>query len=684
MSTKKIAGHLLAGIKIAVLVLCSLACLLPAMASMTGRTGFQLENIDHSISLVDNFYDHANGSWQIANPIPDSESRWGTFNILRNNNTRQLRYILEAAVENTAAAAGSDIRKISDFYSTGMDVAKANQLGLSPIRKELEMINKISTSYDLQNTLQHLQLHGIETMFNLGQMQDFKNSERIVAVLDQGGLGLPDRDYYFRQDTKALNIRNAYQRHLATLFRMLGENQNNARSIAKSILALETTLAKNSMSKAERRDPAAIYHLLDIKELQRLMPSFSWKKYFSNLDLQHLEHINITSPEFFSELDQLLKKYPLSVWKNYLRWHLLDATAETLSAPFVDQAFTFKSALYGSKENKPRWKQVTDESNRVLGFAIGRIYVDLYFPARSKKRVVNILENIREALRANLHSLSWLAPATRQAAITKLDAMRHKIGYPVKWRDYSKLTVSTESYARNVLNGNAFLIRRELNKIGNEANQNEWLMTPQSVNAYYNPSMNEIVFPAGILQPPFFDSQAPESLNYGAIGAVIGHEISHGFDDQGSQFDANGNVSNWWTGSDKKHFKNAALCISNQFDQYTVDGDAPIQGRLVTGEAIADLVGLNLAWQAFSHATDIKHINPAYNMTEAQLFFYGFSHVWAGSARPEYLRARVQTDPHPPAKFRVNGTLVNFPPFAQTFALRPGNKLFSDRPCKVW
>ena len=657
---------------------------LPAMASMTGRTGFQLENIDHSIPLADNFYDFANGNWQKANPIPDSESRWGTFNILRNNNTRKLRYILEAAVDNSTATEGSDIRKIGDFYSTGIDVDKANLLGISPIRQELEMISNISTIYDLQNTLQHLQLHGIDVMFNIGQMQDFKNSKRIVAVLDQGGLGLPDKDYYFRQDPKALSIRNTYQRHLATLFRMLGENDKNARSIAKSILSLETTLASNSMSKSERRHPAAIYHLMTIKELQRLMPSFSWKKYFAKLDLQKLEDINITNPEFFSRLDLLLKKYPLSVWKNYLRWHLLEATAETLSAPFVDQHFSFTSALYGSKENKPRWKRVTDESNRVLGFAIGRIYVDLYFPPSSKKRVVNILENIREALRANLKSLTWLEPDTRQAAINKLDAMRHKIGYPVKWRDYSKLTVSRDSYARNVLNGNAFLIRRELDKIGNEANQNEWLMTPQSVNAYYNPSMNEIVFPAGILQPPFFDSMAPESLNYGAIGAVIGHEISHGFDDQGSQFDAHGNVRDWWTSSDKKNFEKAASCISIQFDQYTVDGDAHIQGKLVTGEAIADLVGLKLAWKAFTNTADINVINPAFNMTQAQLFYYGFAHVWAGSARPEYLRTRVQTDPHPPAKFRVNGTLRNFPPFAQTFALKPGSNLYTDTLCSVW
>ena len=515
-------------------------------------------------------------------------------------------------------------------------------------------------------------------------MQDFKDSLRIIAVLDQGGLGLPDRDYYLRQDAKSLKIRNAYLRHLATLFRMLGNSDKAAQSIAKSLLKLETDLAKNTMTRAQRRNPAAIYHLLNRKELTNLMPSISWKKYFADLDLQHVEEINITNPDYFHSLEQLLQRYPLTVWKNYLRWRLLDTTARTLSAPFINQNFAFKSVLSGSKEIKPRWKRVTDESNRVLGFAVGHIYVNLYFPAASKKRVIDILENLRKSLRSNIETIQWLAPATRKAAIEKPDTMRLKIAYPDRWRDYSNLIVSRDSYARNVLNGNAFLIRRELDKIGNIANKNEWLMTPQSVNAYYNPSMNEIVFPAGILQPPFFDSEASEALNYGAIGAVIGHEISHGFDDQGSQFDARGNVRNWWTKSDRKNFKNAASCISKQFDHYTVDGDAHIQGELVTGEAIADLVGLKLAWQAFSSSHDINTINPEFNLSAAKLFYFGFAHVWAGSARPEYLRTRVQTDPHPPANFRVNGALINFPPFAQTFELKPGDKLYSNSPCTIW
>jgi putative endopeptidase len=655
-----------------------------AIASMVGRPGFQLENIDHSVSPADDFYSYANGSWQQANPIPDSESRWGTFNILRSNNTRQVRYILEAAAENTNATSGSDVKKIGDFYATGMDTEKANNLGLSPIRPELNMINSINNIYDLQNTLQHFQLHGIDAIFNIGQMQDFKDSLRIIAVLDQGGLGLPDRDYYLRQDEKSLKIRNAYLRHLATLFRMLGNSDKAAQSIAKSLLKLETDLAKNAMTRAQRRNPAAIYHLLNRKELTKLMPSFSWKKYFAYLDLQHVEEINITNPDYFHSLEQLLQRYPLTVWKNYLRWRLLDTTARTLSAPFINQNFAFKSVLSGSKEIKPRWKRVTDESNRVLGFAVGHIYVNLYFPAASKKRVIDILESVRKSLRSNIETIQWLAPATRKAAIEKLDAMRLKIAYPDRWRDYSNLIVSRDSYARNVLNGNAFLIRRELDKIGNGANKNEWLMTPQSVNAYYNPSMNEIVFPAGILQPPFFDSEAPEALNYGAIGAVIGHEISHGFDDQGSQFDARGNVRNWWTNSDRKNFKKSASCISKQFDTYTVDGDAHIQGNLVTGEAIADLVGLKLAWQAFSSSHDINAINPEFNLSAAKLFYFGFAHVWAGSARPEYLRTRVQTDPHPPANFRVNGTLINFPPFAQTFELKPGDKLYNNSPCTIW
>jgi putative endopeptidase len=654
------------------------------LASMASRPGFQLENIDHSVSFADNFYDYANGNWQKANPIPDEESRWGTFNILRNTNNRQVRYILEAAAENTKAAAGSEIKKIGDFYSTGIDIEKANQLGLTPIRPELEMIKNINNIYDLQNTLQHFQLHGIDVIFNLGQMQDFKDSQRIIAVLDQGGLGLPDRDYYFNQDTKTLIIRNAYLRHIATLFRMLGENDISAKSIAKSILSIETDLAKKSLHLTQRRDPAAIYHLHDIKSLNKLTPVISWEKYFVDMGLAQVEEVNITQPEYFRAVDKLLHHYSLNSWKNYLRWRLLDATARTLSAPFINQNFSFKSRLSGSKEIRPRWKRVTDEANRVLGFAIGHIYVDLYFPASSKKQVIDILTDVRKALRTNINNSSWLSPATRHEALAKLDSMRSKIAYPSNWRDYSELTISRDSYARNILNGNAFLIRRELNKIGSLTHNNEWLMTPQSVNAYYNPSMNEIVFPAAILQAPFFDSNVPDAINYGAIGTVIGHEISHGFDDQGSQFDGHGNLRNWWTNNDKKNFNKSISCISKQFESYVVDGEAHLQGELVTGEAIADLVGLKFAWQAFSNSHDIDEVNSDFKLSATQLFFFGFAHVWASTARPEYLRTRVQTDPHPPANFRINGTLTNFPPFAKYFSLKPGDKLYKKSPCKIW
>jgi putative endopeptidase len=675
--------NLAKAIKIAFLLYGITFCL-SAIATMTGQPGFQLENIDQSIAPGNDFFSHANGNWLNANPIPDSESRWGTFNILRKKNTRQIRYILEAAAENTSASGSSDIRKIGDFYATGMDREKADRLGLAALRPELEMIDAIKNLYDLQNTLQHLQLRGINAMFNLGQMQDYQNSKLIIAVLDQAGLGLPDRDYYFRQDKKSLAIRSAYLGYLATLFRMLGENQNTSRTIAKSILELETALAKESMSRPERRDPKAIYHPVTRKQLNKIMPSFSWKNYFEPLALKDTEIINVTNPSFFRALNKLLNQRPLTDWKNYLRWRLLDATSHALSTPFVDQAFAFNSKLSGSKEIKQRWQRVTDESNRILGFAIGRIYVNLYFPETSKKRVLDILNNVRSALRTRLETQVSLTPATRLAAINKLDSMRQKIAYPGHWRDYSRLNVTRTSYVRNVLEGNTFLIRRELDKIGNPSNRNEWLLTPQSVNAYYNPSMNEIVFPAGILQPPFFDSSAPESLNYGAIGAVIGHEISHGFDDQGRLFDANGNVTDWWTKQDKRGFKDAAACITRQYDRYTVDGDAQLNGKLVTGEAIADLVGLSIAWQAFSESTDVDMINPAFKLPEARLFFYGFAHLWAGSARPAYLRKRVQTDPHPPAEFRVNGTLKNFPPFAKTFSLQPGDELRTNSPCTIW
>jgi putative endopeptidase len=653
-------------------------------ASMYGKPGFQAASIDHDISPAENFYLFANGNWLRANPVPESESRWGTFDILRDNNTRKLRYILEAAAENTHSTEGSEIRKIGDFFATGMDLDKANQLGISPIRPELDLIAGIASLYDLQNTLAHLQLHGIDALFGLGQMQDFTDNTRIIAVLDQGGLGLPDRDYYFRQDSKSLHMRNEYLRHLSRLFRMLGNEKSTASSIARTILKIETAIAKASLTRSQRRDPAAIYHLVDQSDLDKLMPSFSWKHYFRKIGIGRTDMINLTHPPYFRQLDALLKRFKLDDWKNYLRWRLLAGTSRTLSSPFVDLDFGLRALLTGSKEQKPRWKQVIDETNRILGFAVGRIYVNLYFPPQSRQRVMTILGNVRTALREELAELDWLSNTTRQSAIAKLDNMRHKVGYPDNWRDYSTLIITRDSYARNVLNGNAFLVRRELDKIDNPNNTNEWLMTPQSVNAYYSPSMNEIVFPAGILQPPFFDSGAPESLNYGAIGAVIGHEISHGFDDQGSQFDANGNVKNWWTEKDRIRFITAAECISKQFDSYIVDGDAQVQGSLVKGEAIADLAGLKLAWQALNKAIDVNQLSPGYQLPESNLFFLGFAHVWAASARPEYLRTRVLTDPHPPAMFRVNGTLYNFPPFGHSYDLKYGDPLYNATPCKIW
>jgi len=653
---------------------------------------FSQADLDRSVNPAQDFFLFANGGWNRANPLPEDYSRWGTFQLLGKRNQQLIRAILEEAAAKADTGTGklqSEERKIGDFYAGGMNTAAINAAGIEPLRPELDRINAIDSRQTLLKEIAHLQAMGVGALFGFGQMQDFTDSTRVIGVARQGGLGLPDRDYYLKDDDKSRAVREAYVAHVATMLGLAGEDKDKARAEATWILQFETKLAQASMSRIDRRNPHNIYHPMDLTQLQALTPHLAWPEYFTLVDVPDLKSINVAQPEFFREADKQLDALPLDNWKTYLRWCLVDAAAPYLSDPFVDEDFRFSAVLTGAKQNLPRWQRVAAAEDRALGFAVGKLFVARYFPASSKAQVLEILHQVKTALKDDLAQLPWMSPATRAQAIQKLSLIEEKIGYPDVWRDYSKLQIDRGSYVMNVLRANEFEHRRQLAKIGKPVDRTEWGMTPQTVNAYYNPSLNEIVFPAGILQPPFFDPAAPAALNYGAIGAVMGHEITHGFDDQGCQFDGRGNLKNWWTDEDLKKFQAATGAISDQFAQYTVAGGVHLQGKLVTGEAVADLGGVKLAWRAFQaahpdSAKDAPDKQRYGDLTLDQLFFLGFAHVWAMNVRPEEAHRLVLTDPHPPAVWRVNGTLVNLPEFQKAFGMPDRCPMVNPHRAVIW
>ncbi|HVC29260.1 MAG TPA: M13 family metallopeptidase [Gammaproteobacteria bacterium] len=653
-------------------------------AIVTGSDGLNLDWLDRSVNPAQNFFGYANGGWQKANPIPPAYSRWGTFNILQNENEDAIHKVLEDAAKNTQAQPGSDLQKIGAFFFSGMDEAAINQAGSKPLDPELDRINNITNLKQLQTEIAHLQMIGVDALFGMGEMQDFRDSTKVIGVVGQGGLGLPNRDYYLKKDPKFAKIRESYIQHIASSLELLGDTKDNAAREAGIVMDIETNLAKASMSQVEQRDPHAIYNVMNLVQLEKATPNFSWQDYFADVGHPELKSINLAMPKFFKAMGMQLASVPLSNWKTYLRWQLVDAFSPYLSQPFVDENFKMQSALTGSKELLPRWKRVTKAENNALGFAVGKAYVEMKFPPSSKAAVLEILHGIRAALNSDLKTIYWMGPDTRKAAIKKLDMMGERIGYPDKWRDYSALDINRGPYVLNVMRSNEFENNRELNKIGKPVDKNEWDMTPQTVNAYYDPSMNNINFPAGILQPPFFDPNAPMSVNYGAIGFVMGHETTHGFDDQGSQFDGHGNLKNWWTKADKRKFDKNVKCIADQFSAYTVDGDLHVQGKLVTGEAIADLGGLKLAWRAFHASPYYKEAKTIDGFTPDQQFFLGAAHVWAQNIRPEEARRLVTVDPHPPAMYRVNGTMANLPQFQQAYHVPKNSPMVNKHICVIW
>ena len=660
-----------------------------AVATMFGQTGhgYDLASLDKNTAACTDFFQYANGGWLTANPIPPAYSSWGVAQILSEKNRDVLREILEAAAKNTNAKKGSSEQKVGDYFGTCMDEAKIEAEGIKPLAPELDRIAKIKDVAGLQDVIAGLHTMGLHALFNSDSTQDFKNSAEVTFEVYQGGLGLPDRDYYTKTDEKSKGIRDQYVKHVAKMFELLGDDTAKAAAEAQSVLALETKLAEGSLTRVEMRDPAKIYHRMTVAQVTELAPAYDWPGYMQKLGVNSKGDVNVATPEFFKVVNQMLPSVPIAEWQTYLRWQLINNTAAALSSAFVNEDFNFKGTiLQGSKENLPRWKRCVAGTDRVMGEALGEVWVKKAFPPAAKARALEMVHNLEVALKSDIGTLTWMSDATRKQAITKLDAFLNKIGYPDKWRDYSSLEIDRGSYVLNRARAGAFEKRRDLNKIGQPVDKTEWGMSPPTVNAYYNPQINEIVFPAGILQPPFFDAEADDAYNYGGMGSVIGHEMTHGFDDQGSQFDASGNFANWWTEADLKNFKERAECVVNQFNGFKVEEGLYENGKLVVGESIADLGGLVVAYAAFQKAMEGKPRKVIDGFTVEQRFFLGYARGWATNMRPEVARLITIADPHPLPKFRVNGPLSNMPQFAQAFSCKAGDAMVrpeKDR-CQIW
>jgi predicted metalloendopeptidase len=648
--------------------------------------GFNVADLDRSCKPCDDFYQFAVGGWLKANPIPPEYPLWGSFITLAEKNVQALHGILEAAATNTSAAPGSNEQKVGDFYASCMDTKEIDAQGLKPITAELASIDAIHNTVGLLNTGARLQTQGVGVLFAFGSDQDFKDSSKVIGEANQGGLGLPDRDYYTRDDDDSKKLREQYVEHITKLFTLAGDAPQNAGAQAKTILEIETSLAKASMTNVDRRDPQKVYHKMTVADAQALTPHLSWDSYFQAVGGPKLSEINIGQPNFFKALDGMLASVSLADWKAYFRWHLLHRSAALLSDPFVQENFAFNGRiLTGSKEIRPRWKRCTSAVDQQIGEALGQVYVQKYFPPEAKARALDLVHNLLAALRDDLQTLPWMSPATRKAAIEKLEAFTIKIGYPDRWRDYSALKIDRGSYAVNTFRATQFETARDLAKIGKPVDRGEWGMTPPTVDAYDNAQLNEIVFPAGILQLPFYDPNRDDAYNYGGIGAVIGHEITHGFDDQGAQFDPKGNLKNWWTPEDLKSFQDRGECVVKQFDGYEVEKGLHENGKLVEGESIADLGGVTLAYAAFQKSQQGKTGDKDGNgFTPQQRFFLGYAENWAVNVRPELARLQTNTDPHPLPKFRANAPLSNMAEFAKAFGCKKGDAMVRAQVCKIW
>lgn len=646
---------------------------------MAKNWGFNVRELDTKVQPQDDFFHYVNNTWMKTHPVPPHESRWGTFITLRYKTERQLRALLYDVFGMKRTKGGSPEQMIRDFYLSGMDMKRRNALGIRPLEEIRERIRLISSPKELLDTIAYLHRIGVDVCWGAGVDQDDKHSERYVLRLFQDGLGMPDRDYYLKSDKESLRVRAAYLEYAERLYALMGRAPEEAAREAAALLAFETKLARASRKKEDLRDPHKNYAKMTIEKLARLAPAVAWRRYLRDIGAPRLGALVVNQPEFLSAVSRLLASEPIAAWRSYLEFALVDGFADALSAPFVRASFAFYgTTLSGSKKMRPLWRRVLSVVNGYLGEALGRLYVKAHFPPDAKRRMMRIVNDLFAAYEARITHLDWMSPATKKKALAKLRVLNKKIGYPDRWKSYRGLRLRPDDYVGSIIRANVYEHRRALGKLGGAIRRWEWYMYPQTVNAYFAPNLNDIVFPAAILQPPFFNLSEDQALNYGCIGAVIGHEITHGFDDEGSKFDAKGNLKNWWTKGDRARFEKRAGRVRRQFDRYTVADGVKVNGKLTLGENIADLGGLVIAYEAYKLELARSGRKDISGLTPEQRFFIGFAMFERENVRPEHEKLAVLTDPHSPGKFRINGPLSNYSEFYEAFGIKKGDKLYRE------
>ncbi len=634
----------------------------------------ELSNMDLSINPADDFFRYANNNWLKNNPIPEEYSTYGAFTEIDQHNEILIQDIIDEVSKDANAAQGSVAQKIRDFYNAGMDTVAIDGRGYSELQPYFDMVDGLNDKSELAGLLGKLHSDGIGGFFNAGGGTDPKNAEMVIMHLYQGGLSLTDRDDYLVEESQ--EMRDKYVEHVAKMFELTGTEPDAAAQKAQGILALETQLAQNSMSRVERRDPDKTYNKRIFTELQSSTPNFNWTNYFKNAGAPDFDSLNVGMPDFIAAMDNIILNTDLNTIKDYLKWKIIHGSASMLSSDLDNENFNFYgNYLYGQEVQQPRWRRILNATSDCLGEAVGQLYVEKHFPAEAKERMLNLVGNLRVALGERIKTLDWMSDETKAKALHKLDCFNVKIGYPDKWKDYSEYEVTPESYFQNVHRAIRFETKREMAKIGKPVDKEEWFMTPQTVNAYYSPEMNEIVFPAAILQPPFFNMDADDAVNYGGIGVVIGHEMTHGFDDQGCKYDENGNLNNWWTEEDATKFGERTKQLVKLFDEFSVRGNQ-INGQLTLGENIADLGGLNVAWDAYQMTDEAKANKSIDGFTPAQRFFISYGTIWRNNSRDKFIERQVKTDVHSPAEARVNRALGSMPHFYEAFDIQPGTNMY--------
>ena len=652
------------------------------------QTVLDLSALDKTVDPCVDFYTYSCGGWMKNNPVPPDQSNWGTYGKLQDENLAQLRTILEEAA-NSNSGKGTVTQKIGDYYASCMDEAAIDKLGASPLSPELKRIADLPSKSAIAEYLATSQyptaIFGGGSLFTFRSTQDFKDSTQEIAETDQGGLGLPDRDYYTKDDAKSEELRKAYVAHVQKIFELLGDKPEQASAEAATVLRIETELAKGQMTRVDRRDPKKLYHKMTVAELNKLSPLFSWNVYLDKSGLASVSSLNVVTPDYVRVMNATLDKESLPDWKTYLRWHAAHNAATNLSSAFDKETFNFYGkTLRGQEQLPPRWKRCSNDVDSDLGEALGQAYVARYFSPEAKQAALKMVKEIEASMQNEIQALPWMGAATKQQALAKLHGIANRVGYPDQWRDYSALEISRGDEMGNTQRAAWFEFRRQLAKIGKPVDHAEWTMTPPTVNAYYDPQKNDINFPAGILQPPLFSAKSDAAPNYGNTGGTMGHELTHAFDDEGSQFDEKGNLRNWWTEADRKAFEERAKCVVDQYSGYTIVDDIKINGKLTNGEDLADLGGTLLAYLAWKEDTKDQKLDPVDDLTPPQRFFIGYGQSWCTNEREENKRLRATVDPHSPEKYRANGVVSNMPEFREAFHCKAGQPMVRETACRVW